>query len=217
MQRLRILGGSDMTVSFTAMAALRSQADDLIRQAATMSTAADDMAVSIAARAKPLAAPLEAASRISDDVFGSLRAHSRQFASHEPVDLGRLVPQATRDAGVAKLDEAIRLMDDGVQGIDDALGAGTWMSQSVRESRAFHAEARRVMADPTLGPDSADHAIDLLRQNGWAYDEAGRVLKQGNVDGMLDMRTAREIEAATPEALEEAARWRTVFGPPPVA
>jgi hypothetical protein len=205
-----------MTVSLLGKASLASMGA-LRTEAAALTSQADEMGTVLAKAAKPLADPLDRASTLSDEVFDSLRPHSRQFASFEPQDLGRLVPQATLDAGVAKLDEAIRLMDEGAQGIDDALGAGTWMSQAARETRSFHAEARRVMADPTLGPDSADHAIDLLRQNGWSYGEATRSLAKGNLKSMLDTRLARDIDVATPEALEASARWRTVFGPPPVA
>jgi hypothetical protein len=199
-----------MTVSLMGIAALRSQADDLLR-------AADDAALHAATAGKPFAAPLEEAARISNEVFDSLRPHARQFASFAPEDLGRLVPEATRSAGVSRLDEAIRLQTEAAQGIDDALGAGTWMSKAVRETRGFHMEARRVMADPTLGPDSADHAIDLLRQNGFAFDEAARALRAGNVDQMTNPQMLSVIDDADQAAFDAAASWRTVYGPPPVA
>jgi hypothetical protein len=193
-------------VAFTGLAdqlvALQRQADDALRAKDALLGQVQGVLDDVG---PGLYDQLDEAGRISDDVFDSLRPYSGQFGTFQPI------PAEVRTAGVTKLDEAMRLHDQAIQGIDDALGAGTWMGTSVRETRAFHAEARRVLADPTLGPDSADHAIDLLRQNGYAYDEAARMLRDGNVDRLLSRDIHTVIDHATPEMLEGSASWRTVY------
>jgi hypothetical protein len=139
-------------------------------------------------------------------VFDALLPYSAQFG-----DGLRTIPTATREQFAERLAEASRIHGAASAGIDQAFGAGTWMSDAATQRRAFFDEAHRVLTDPTLGPDSADHAIDLLRPNGYAVDQARFALRDGDLARLTDTSAAEEIVPATAEAFaSSAAHWRAL-------
>ena len=151
---------------------------------------------------------LEDAEAFRSEVFDGLRPYSRQFASFEPEDLGRTIPADTRRDLASRLEDVSILQHHAIAAIDQAFGQGTWMSEAVTQKRGFIDEARRVLLDPQLGPESADQAIALLRSNNFSYGEASRALRDGNVAKLVDMRNADDIEHATAEAFAKSERWR---------
>lgn len=156
----------------------------------------DDGLRAVKVASEPIANQLDQAETIRRGVFEALEPYSKQFGHFHVDEVSTLIPEATRLTLVDRLDEAIKLQGAAATGIDDAFGAGSWMASSSRQNAGFLGEARRIIHDPVLGPDTADQALHLLRRNGFASDEAIRVLRTGDTHAMLNPFIAREIDVA---------------------
>jgi hypothetical protein len=91
------------------------------------------------------------------------------------------------------------------------------MSESLEAERAFTTKAREILADPRLGPESADTARGLLHSNNYLYGETITALQTGKVDKLADPEMFQFIKRFDDEALEHANSWRDVFERPVVA
>jgi hypothetical protein len=194
---------------FDQMATLQRTADDALRAKGALLEQAQLMVDDVG---PGLAEQMDQAETLRRGVFEALRPYSGQFGRRAELGL-KPMPADVRGALVEQLDEVMRLHDGAIQSIDDAFGSGNWISNAVTQSRGFGGEARRVIADPNLGPRSADQAIDLLRSNGYAYDEARIALRNGDLDRIVDAKgqMARQIDVADETAFAGSEVWRTAY------
>ena len=169
---------------------------------------------SVKSAGMPIVDDVRASTALSNEIFDLLGPH----AFHEVGREARtLVPQAT----LTKVDGLIGQMLDhqasARTAIDDAFGSGTWMSEYVRTDTAFTNEARRILADPRLGPESADTARSLLGSNNFAYGELVDALQRGRVEKLADAEMFRYIKPLDDTALQRANSWREIFERPVTA
>ncbi len=152
----------------------------------------------------PLGDELTRARAIESEVLDSLAAYSRRMSEGDEY-LGAIVPSDVRESLAARLRDSIDVNESAVQGIDTAFGPGTWMAEVADQAMHFQTEAHRVLLAPNAGPTTAEHAINLLGENAWAYHQAIETLQQGNVGRMVDTSMRQVIDVADDAAFAAAA------------
>ena len=173
---------------------------DLTRIAATLTE--------LRAAGAQLANRLDDARAAGDEVFEALRPHTHEWATGD-VPLALTDELRTQLAG--RLDDAVMEYGAARAGIDDAFGAGTWMSDVVEQQRGFHAEARDALLGRTLGDLTPDYALDLLRQNALRSRDATRALREGDVAAFMDTAMRSRIKPADAARFEQSASYARVM------
>jgi hypothetical protein len=164
---------------------------------------------SIKLAGEPIVAHLEAAGARTDEVWKLLGPHAYREVG---LEARTLVPQETLTRIDGLLGEALEHQAAARTAIDDAFGAGTWMSDLAREEHAFTTEVRTMLADPRLGPDSADTARSLLGSNSFARGEAIDGLERGMAEKLADPEMFQYVKHMDYNARAKAEAWRSVWG-----
>jgi hypothetical protein len=152
---------------------------------------------------------LKASTELSNQIFDLLAPHSFREVGREA---RTLIPQATLTKVDGMIGEILEHNATARTAIDDAFGQGTWMSEYVQADTVFATRAREILADPRLGPDSADTARHLLGSNNFAYGEAIDGLRLGRIEKLADPQMHQYVKHLDDEALERANAWREIWG-----
>ena len=163
---------------------------------------------SIKVAGEPIVADLRAASAKSDEAWDLLGPHAFNEVGREA---RTLAPAETLTRVDGLLAEVLEHQAAARTAIDDAFGSGTWMSEFVQADHDLTTEARRILADPRLGPDSADTARSLLASNSFLHGEFIDAIKLGRVEKLADSSMAQFVDHLDDEARAQSVRWRERF------